>query len=82
MQYIANMHGDETINREMMLRFIYELCSSSDARIQALRDNTILHLTPSLNPDGFNDHRNCTRLNANNVDLNRNFFTADFPFRE
>ena len=76
--YIANMHGDETVGRELMLNFIETLLSkyATDTRIKALVDNGDLFLMPSMNPDGFESQQ---RYNKNGKDLNRNFpdFTSD-----
>eukprot|EP01097_Dermamoeba_algensis_P005605 TRINITY_DN355_c0_g1_i2.p1 TRINITY_DN355_c0_g1~~TRINITY_DN355_c0_g1_i2.p1 ORF type:complete len:255 (-),score=31.49 TRINITY_DN355_c0_g1_i2:346-1110(-) len=72
-KYIANMHGDEVVGRELMLRFIYHLCSSyerHEARIALLINTTSIFIMPTMNPDGFEAGR---RANAHFVDLNRNF---------
>ncbi len=66
------MHGDETANRELLLRLIYHLASSygKDSRITALMDNTDIHILPSMNPDGFEVR---LRNNLQGKDLNRNW---------
>eukprot|EP00002_Diphylleia_rotans_P037092 TRINITY_DN8254_c0_g1_i1.p1 TRINITY_DN8254_c0_g1~~TRINITY_DN8254_c0_g1_i1.p1 ORF type:complete len:470 (-),score=84.12 TRINITY_DN8254_c0_g1_i1:190-1599(-) len=70
--YVGNMHGDETVGREVLIRLIEVLCSqySTSARIKSLVDATDIYIIPSMNPDGFERGR---RYNANGVDLNRNF---------
>jgi predicted deacylase len=66
------MHGDETANRELLLRLIYHLASSyqRDGRTSALLDSTDIHILPSMNPDGYELR---WRWNANQRDLNRNW---------
>jgi carboxypeptidase D len=84
-KYIANMHGNEAVGREVLLKLIKEFCEGyqSDAEIKRLIKTTRIHLMPSMNPDGFELSFNSGtdskrdwllgRSNANNVDLNRNF---------
>ncbi|MCB0348791.1 MAG: DUF2817 domain-containing protein [Bdellovibrionales bacterium] len=70
---IANMHGDETAGRELMLSMIEKVVDSyraGDARTLNIVNNSRVLIMPSMNPDGFELGR---RGNANNVDLNRNF---------
>lgn len=72
-RWLANMHGDEIIGRELALRFIDALLTgyaAGDAEMSALVNTTHIFVTPSLNPDGYEAH---TRGNANGIDLNRNF---------
>jgi len=71
-KYIANMHGDEVVGREMSVYLIELLCSQYgiNERITKLVDSTDIFIIPSMNPDGFERR---TRGNANGVDLNRNF---------
>lgn len=70
-QYIANMHGDEVVGRELSLYFIYHLCDQyHQPRIKAIVDNTDIHILPTMNPDGFAGGR---RANGRRKDLNRNF---------
>ena len=80
--YIANIHGDETIGRELCINLIKHLCLSyenNDENIMYLIDNTNIFIMPSLNPDGFENKSSYTgiwnpqRYNANNKDLNRDF---------
>lgn len=80
-KYIANMHGNEVVGREMILLFAKLLLENygHHERIDWLINNTRIHLMPSMNPDGYERSRlgDCDSLNgrgnANNVDLNRNF---------
>jgi len=80
-KYVGNMHGNEVVGRELILRFAQWLLESygTDDRITRLLDKARVHLMPTMNPDGFDDARlgTCTgvggRPNANGLDLNRNF---------
>eukprot|EP00026_Physarum_polycephalum_P007586 Phypoly_transcript_07650.p1 GENE.Phypoly_transcript_07650~~Phypoly_transcript_07650.p1 ORF type:complete len:456 (+),score=89.80 Phypoly_transcript_07650:143-1510(+) len=71
-QYIANMHGDEVVGREMSIYLIELLCSQYgiDDRITKLVNDTDIFIIPSMNPDGYERRQ---RGNAHNEDLNRNF---------
>ncbi|XP_063832950.1 carboxypeptidase D [Ostrinia nubilalis] len=89
-KYVANMHGDESVGRELVIDLAKYLLTNygKDDRVTSLVDNTDIHLMPSLNPDGFDSSKEgCESLpnfvgrnNANGVDLNRDFpdqFDAD-----
>lgn len=71
-RYIAAMHGDEVVGKEMCVNLLHRLTDTyaTDARIEALVDATEIWILPSMNPDGTAAAR---RYNANNYDLNRNF---------
>jgi len=82
-KYVANMHGDETVGRELVIYLAQYLLHQYDLddRIASLVNNTEIHLMPSLNPDGFEIAKEgvCDnppkhgRENFNGVDLNRDF---------
>lgn len=80
-KYVANMHGNEAISRELMLHLIHHLVTNyaNDPYIRWLLDNTRIHILPSMNPDGFEVAKEGTcdggqgRYNARGFDLNRNF---------
>lgn len=80
-KYVANIHGNEAVGRELMLHLIQYLVQNynTDPYIKWLLDNTRIHLMPSMNPDGFEIAREgqCEggqgRYNAKGFDLNRNF---------
>ncbi|KAJ0176567.1 hypothetical protein K1T71_007746 [Dendrolimus kikuchii] len=80
-KYVANIHGNEAVGRELLLHLIQYLVTSydTDAYVKWLLDNTRVHLMPSMNPDGFaiSNEGQCDtihgRHNARRYDLNRNF---------
>lgn len=71
-KYIANMHGDEIVGRELMVQLIADLASGykKNKRITKLLNHTRIYIIPSMNPDGAAHH---TRYNSNGADLNRSF---------
>ena len=71
-KYVGNMHGDESVGREMIIAMAEYLVVNyeEDDRIADLLNNTEIHLVPSMNPDGFEA---VSRGNYNQVDLNRAF---------
>lgn len=83
-KYIANMHGDETVGRQILLYLAEYLLYNynKSAEVTSLVDNTDIFLMPSMNPDGYERsfEGNCDslpqyvgRINAAGVDLNRDF---------
>ncbi|XP_056640520.1 carboxypeptidase D [Diorhabda sublineata] len=80
-KYIANMHGNEVVGKEMLLYLIKYLCEryGTDERITNLLNTTRIHILPSMNPDGYemsmegDESSVIGRNNANDYDLNRNF---------
>lgn len=80
-KYVANMHGNEVVGRELMLNLIEYLCKNygTDPEVAYLVNNTRIHIMPSMNPDGYEVAIEGDvdgfkgRNNSNNFDLNRNF---------
>ncbi|XP_035210647.1 carboxypeptidase M-like isoform X1 [Stegodyphus dumicola] len=80
-KYVANMHGNEAVGRELMLHLITYLINNyyTDNYVRWLVDTTRIHIMPSMNPDGFESaiEGQCSggqgRYNARGFDLNRNF---------
>ncbi len=78
--YTSTMHGDEVTGYILMLRLIEELLIRypSDPQIKRLVDSVEIWINPLSNPDGayfLSDLsvEGATRLNANGIDLNRDF---------
>ncbi|GMT25463.1 hypothetical protein PFISCL1PPCAC_16760, partial [Pristionchus fissidentatus] len=94
MKYVGNMHGNEPVGRELLIRLADHLCAgfvSKDKDVMALLNSTSIHILPSMNPDGFAkamatkpaDRSWLTgRANAHEVDLNRDFPDLDAIFYE
>lgn len=87
-KYVANMHGNEVLGRELLLKLASELCAAykaGDQEIQHLINSTRIHILPSLNPDGWDIASSngqgkdwlLGRANFNGVDLNRDFPDLD-----
>ena len=80
-KYVANMHGNEVVGREMLLLLAKYICENYklNDRITELVNSTRIHFLPSMNPDGYEMSTEGDaisidgRRNAHNVDLNRNF---------
>lgn len=71
-KFIANMHGDEIVGRELMTYLIQDLLQNDgkDAAITKMLNEIQIYIMPSMNPDGA---FHVTRGNAAFIDLNRNF---------
>lgn len=72
-KYIANMHGNEIVGRELMVKLIEDIGKSyteNNNQTKFLVQNTEIFIMPSLNPDGAEKKQ---RGNSRFVDLNRNF---------
>ncbi|XP_069767566.1 carboxypeptidase D [Narcine bancroftii] len=80
-KYVGNMHGDETVSRQLLLYLTqYLLQGGGGERVGRLLNTTDVYIMPSLNPDGFERavEGDCTgtqggRRNAKGKDLNRSF---------
>ena len=69
--FYGAMHGNEANTRALLYSFINNLETRFD---EIPKDKTII-VVPALNPDGV---ASGSRLNANGVDINRNFATASW----
>lgn len=71
-KFIANMHGDEIVGRELMVYLIRDLVTNygKNPAITNLVNNVQIYILPSMNPDGAAAQR---RSNAQGIDLNRDF---------
>ncbi|XP_044755146.1 carboxypeptidase D-like [Coccinella septempunctata] len=79
-KFIANIHGNEVVGREILIHFIKFLDHhyETDQDVKCLLDNARVYILPTMNPDGFNvATKGCMvgkgRHNKNDYDLNRNF---------
>lgn len=83
-KYVANMHGDETIGRQLLIYLAEYLVRNFGVipEVTTLVSTTDIYLMPSMNPDGFGHSRegSCEsmqnyygRYNAKGIDLNRDF---------
>ncbi|XP_041928380.1 probable carboxypeptidase X1 [Alosa sapidissima] len=55
-RYVANMHGNEVVGRELVLNLMQYICreyKKNSERIVRLVKMTRIHLLPSMNPDGY-----------------------------
>ncbi|GBP04303.1 Carboxypeptidase E [Eumeta japonica] len=86
-KYVANIHGNEVLGRELLLGLANYFCEAylnNDQRIGLLIHTTRIHLLPSMNPDGWQLATDTGgqdyllgRSNNHSVDLNRNFPDLD-----
>lgn len=81
-KYVGNMHGDETVSRQVLVYLIEYLLTNygEEPRVTQLVNTTDIYILPSMNPDGFekSTEGDCNgdsggRSNAKNMDLNRSF---------
>uniref|UniRef100_A0A3B5M6Q8 Peptidase M14 domain-containing protein n=1 Tax=Xiphophorus couchianus TaxID=32473 RepID=A0A3B5M6Q8_9TELE len=81
-KYVGNMHGDETVSRQVLVYLVEYLLAKygEEDRVTQLVNSTDIYIMPSMNPDGFEKSKegdcegeNGGRNNARNKDLNRSF---------
>lgn len=69
--YTGAIHGSESSTKSLMDRWIQDL----EAKARNIPAHITVVVVPMINPDGY---ARGNRVNANNVDLNRNFATSDW----
>lgn len=54
-KYVANMHGDESVGRQLMIYLAQYLIGNygKDERVTRIVNTTDIYLMPSMNPDGY-----------------------------
>ncbi|XP_037917413.1 carboxypeptidase D isoform X3 [Hermetia illucens] len=83
-KYVGNMHGDESVGRELLVQLALYLLFNYDRvpEVTGLVNTTDIYLMPTMNPDGFarSEEGRCESLpsyvgrsNAAGIDLNRDF---------
>ncbi|XP_065606327.1 probable carboxypeptidase X1 [Cyrtonyx montezumae] len=84
-RYVAGMHGNEVLGRELLLNLMEYLCREfrrGNPRVVRLVTGTRIHLLPSMNPDGYETaYRLGSELSGwamgrwtyEGIDLNHNF---------
>ena len=57
-KYVGNMHGDETVGRQVLIYLAQYLVNQygSNPRVTRLLDTTEVYILPTMNPDGFEVH--------------------------
>uniref|UniRef100_G3SZ26 Carboxypeptidase X, M14 family member 1 n=1 Tax=Loxodonta africana TaxID=9785 RepID=G3SZ26_LOXAF len=93
-RYVAGMHGNEALGRELLLLLMQYLCHEfrrGNPRVTRLLTEMRLHLLPSMNPDGYEiAYRRGSELvgwvegrwNYQGIDLNHNFADLNTPLWE
>ncbi|KAI1238062.1 hypothetical protein IHE44_0012773 [Lamprotornis superbus] len=84
-RYVAGMHGNEVLGRELLLNLMEFLCREfrrGNPRVVQLVTDTRIHLLPSMNPDGYETAYSLGselagwamgRWTYEGIDLNHNF---------
>jgi carboxypeptidase E len=55
-KYVANMHGNEVVGREMLIELMVQLCDAylaNNENVMQLIQMTRIHLLATMNPDGW-----------------------------
>ncbi|MBN3299224.1 CPXM1 carboxypeptidase, partial [Amia calva] len=84
-RYVAGMHGNEVLGRELVLNLMQYMCreyKKGNQRIVRLVEDTRIHLLPSMNPDGYEmAYKKVSKLagwamgrySYEGIDMNHNF---------
>lgn len=60
-KYVANMHGDETLGRQLVIYLAEYLLRNyqTNDRVSKLLNSTDIYLMPTMNPDGYHNSKVC-----------------------
>src|SRR5688572_11831702 len=72
----GNVHGGEESGTDASLRVLYDLAARTDCAAARIRDNAVVAILPTQNPDG---RELDTRRNAYGFDMNRDWFARTQP---
>lgn len=72
----ANVHGGEESGADASLQVLYDLADRTDCAATAIRDEAVVVIMPTQNPDGRELE---TRRNAYGFDMNRDWFARTQP---
>ncbi|MPZ97527.1 MAG: carboxypeptidase, partial [Propionibacteriales bacterium] len=72
----GNVHGNEESGTDAALRLLHDLADRTDCAAGQIRDNTVVVIQPTQNPDGREAD---TRRNVYGFDLNRDWFARTQP---
>ncbi|XP_067099007.1 probable carboxypeptidase X1 [Osmerus mordax] len=88
-RYVAGMHGNEALGRELVLNLMQYMCREykrGNERVVRLVKDTRIHLLPSMNPDGYEGAYEkgselsgwaLGRYSYEGIDMNHNFPDLD-----
>jgi len=66
-----NVHGNEAVSSEAVMRVLYDLANGQDAQMQGWLKNTVVLVDPCVNPDGHDRYANWyNRVRNENANAN------------
>jgi len=74
----SNVHGGERTLRESLLIMIRDFATRG-TRLNAVLDDLVVLVVPTINPDGFERGDRGTRGNAWGIDMNRDYMKLEQP---
>jgi hypothetical protein len=74
--YSGNVHGQETSGGDAALQILYELAARIDCAVEEMRDNLLVGVIATQNPDGRDG---VMRTNDYGFDMNRDWFARTQP---